>query len=57
MKGMGSDAVSHGYAMTEAESVIGKTDVSYRDRHQWREWVGMSGVMDWMSDCRCDCNG
>ena len=32
MKGMGSDAVSHGYDMTEPETVIGKKDVSYVDR-------------------------
>ena len=34
MKGMGSDVVSHGYDMTEAETVIGKEDVSYGDRQQ-----------------------
>ena len=32
MKGMGSDAVSHGYEMTEPETVKGKKDVSYADR-------------------------
>ena len=55
MKGMGSEVLSHGYDMTEAMTVIGKEDVSYGDRQQWREWVGMSGVMDRMSDSRCDC--
>ena len=34
MKGMGSDVVSHGYYMTEAETVIGKKDVSYGERQQ-----------------------
>ena len=34
MKGMGSDVLSHRYYMTEDETVIGKEDVSYGDRHQ-----------------------
>ena len=34
MKGMGSDELSHGYDMTEPETVIGKKDVSYVDRQQ-----------------------
>ena len=34
MKGMGSDAVSHGYDMTNPETVIEKKDVSYADRQQ-----------------------
>ena len=52
---MGSDVVSRGYDMTEAETVIGKKDVSYGDRQQGRMWIWISGVMDRMSDRRCDC--
>ena len=34
MKGVGSDVVRHGYDMTDAETVIGKEDVSHGDRQQ-----------------------
>ena len=34
MKGMGPAVLSHGYDMTEAETLIGKEDVRYGDRHQ-----------------------
>ena len=42
MNGMGSDVMNNEYDIRESETVVGKGDVSYGDRQQWREWVWMS---------------